>query len=450
MQNGKNMDQYTRMTETPVAPLLIRLAIPTTISMLVTSIYNMADAAFVGQLGNAASGAIGIVFGYMAILQSVAFMFGQGSGSIIARLLGKKRAKDASRYASTAFFTALGVSLVIAVVSLLLLEPMLRLLGSTETILPHAKQYCRFIILGAPFIMGGYVMNNILRYEGLAAKAMRGLVSGAVLNIVLDPVLIFGFGMGTAGAGLATALSQMVSFSILLSMFLRRITQSRISIRYYTRDIRDVWEIMTVGAPSLLRQSLGSLATIVLNNCAGVWGDVAISAMAITNRVAMFLFSFGLGLGQGYQPICSFNYGAEKYDRVRTAYKTAMKMAMGLMIVAGTVVFIMAPQIVRLFRDDPDVIAIGTRAMRYASIALVTQPLSVLTNMTLQSSGKALPASVLSMMRSGIYFIPLVLILSRTIGLPGIEIAQPVADVLTAATSIPFLLWYFRRLPKGE
>lgn len=442
--------QYRRMTETPVASLVVRLGIPTTISMLVTAIYNMADTAFVGTLGTSASGAIGVVFGYMAILQAIGFMFGQGSGSQIARLLGQRERESANRVATTGFLTAFGLGLLVALLSWLRLDRLLRLLGSSETILPFARDYLRFILLGAPFIIGSFVLNNILRYEGLALKAMIGLVTGAVLNILLDPLLIFVFHLGTAGAGLATAVSQLVSFGILLSMFLRGVTQSRLALRYYARDVRVVLRILAIGLPSLLRQAMSSLATIVLNRCARVYGDAAVAAMAIVNRISMFIFSVGLGLGQGYQPVCSFNYGAGKYRRVRAAFHATLRLTLVILFVMSAAVFLFAPQLVRFFRDDPAVVAIGVTALRYACAAICVLPFSVLTNMTLQCSGHALPASFLALMRSGLFFLPILLLLNSLLGIRGIQLAQPIADVLTAAASLPFVIYYFRHLPPEQ
>ena len=440
--------QYIKMTETPVANLVVILGIPTTISMLVTSIYNMADTAFVGTLGTSASGAIGVVFGYMAILQAIGFMFGQGSGSQIARMLGQRDSESASRIASTGFLTAMGLGVLVAVGSWFFLDDLLRFLGSSETILPHARAYCGFILLGAPFITGSFVLNNILRFEGLAMKAMIGLVTGAVLNLICDPLLIFVFHMGTAGAGLATAFSQIVSFCILLSMFLRGVTQSRLSFRSYTRDYREVLRIIAIGFPSLLRQAMSSIGTIILNRCARAYGDAAVAAMAIVSRISMFIFSVGLGLGQGYQPVCSFNYGAGKYSRVRAAFRATLRLTMIILVFFSLSVYVAAPRLVRFFRDDPAVIAIGVQALRYACFVMWVLPVSVLTNMTLQSTGQALPASFLALLRSGLFFLPVLLILNRTLGIVGIEVAQPIADVLTAATSIPFVLYFFRHLPQ--
>ncbi len=441
--------QYNKMTGTPVTSLVITLGIPTTISMLVTSIYNMGDTAFVGTLGTSASGAIGVVFGYMAILQAVGFMFGQGSGSQIARLLGQRNREEASRIASTGFLTAFGLGALISIFSMLFLDPLLRFLGSSETILPYARSYCRFILLGAPFITGSFVLNNILRYEGLATKAMIGLVTGAILNLLLDPLFIFVFHLGTAGAGLATVLSQLISFSILLSMFLRGVTQSRLSFRLYSSDFHVVFSIVAIGFPSLLRQAMASIATILLNRCARGYGDAAVAAMAIVSRINMFVFSVVHGLGQSYQPVCSFNYGAGIYSRVRDAFRSTLRITVLILAVFSLAVFLFAPQLVRLFRNDPDVIQIGTQALRYSCCVMILQPFAVLTNMTLQSCGRAFPASFLALLRSGLYFIPLLFLLNSLLGIRGIEVSQPVSDILTAATSIPFVIWFFRHLP-GE
>ena len=438
------------MTEAPVAGLVLMLAVPTIISMLLTAIYNLVDTAFVGQIGTSASGAVGIVFGYMAILQAVGFMFGQGSGSVISILLGEQKNDDASRFASTGFFSALAVGALIGIGSLMGLDPLLTLLGSTPTILPFAHDYCFYIAIGAPFIIGSFVLNNILRYEGMAVFGMAGMVTGCVLNMIGDPILIFGFGLGTAGAGISTAVSQVVGFVILLIPFARGVTHSRINPTRFTRDISEIWRIITVGFPSLVRQALSSLATIYLNRAAGLYGDSAIAAMAITNRVTMFLFSVVIGIGQGYQPVCGFNYGAEKYDRVRSAFRVTVLASTVMLLIAGVIVFALSGNVIQMFRDDPAVIAIGTPALRYAIVALMVMPFSVNTNMTLQSTGHALSATFLAMLRSGVCFLPMLFVLSQTFGLTGIEIAQPAADVLTSIITAPFAIVFFRRLGKKQ
>lgn len=438
------------MTQAPVSRLVISLGIPTTISMLVTNIYNMVDTFFVGKLGNSASGAIGVVFGFMSILQAVGFMLGQGAGSVIARLLGKKNAEDASSYASTSFFLALFMGVVIQIFGFLFLDPMLMALGSTETILPYAREYVTYILIATPFMIACFVMNNVLRFEGKAALSMWGLLSGAILNMVGDPIFMFVFDMDIAGAGLATALSQIVSFCILLSMFLCGKTQSKLSIRKFSVDLRLLGDIFTTGAPSLLRQGLSSVSTMLLNHAAGFYGDPAVAAMSIVNRICFFIFAVGLGIGQGFQPVCGFNYGAGKYKRVKKAYFFTLALGVGLLGVFAILGLVVSGDVIRIFRDDDTVVGIGTTAMRLQCVAMFFQPLMVMTNMMLQSSGKKAQAAFTAMLRSGLYFIPVLLLLTKWQGLFGVQAAQPIADVLSFLTAIPLVVWYFKTLPEEK
>lgn len=313
----RSAEQFRKMTETPIPKLILSLAAPTILSMLITSIYNLADTFFVGQISTSASGAVGIVSSLMAILQALGFMLGHGSGSIISRSLGSQNTDAATRFASTSFFTALVFGGIITAAGLLTLPDFMMLLGSTETILPHACAYARYILLAAPIMMSSLVMNNILRYEGKASFAMIGLVTGGLLNIALDPLFIFGLGMGTAGAGLATALSQTISFCILLSMFLRGKTVSQFRITAVTHSPAEFGTILMTGMPSFGRQGLNSIGGMLLNIAARGYGDAAVAGMSIVSRIFMFIISVAIGTGQGFQPVAGFNYGAKKYHRVR-------------------------------------------------------------------------------------------------------------------------------------
>lgn len=440
--------QYDKMTQAPMGELIVRLAVPTTISMLVTSIYNLVDTYFVGKLGNSASGAVGVVFSFMAVLQAFGFMFGQGAGSNISRQLGQKDSESASRYASTSFFLSLVMGVLIAVLGYVFLEPLADFLGSTETILPYACDYLRYLLWASPFVMCSFVLNNILRFEGKASLSMVGLLAGALINIAADPLLIFVCDMGVGGAALATALSQTVSFSILLSMFLRGKTESRLSVKNITRKAGDVLNIIATGFPSLVRQGLASASTIVLNHQAKLYGDAAVAAMSIVSRISMMIFSAGLGIGQGFQPVCGFNYGAGRYSRVRRAFGFTLKLSIGILGVFSVLGLLLSDNLIGLFRDDPAVIEIGTLAFRCQCAALIIIPIQVLTNMTLQSTGKNLAATFTSMLRNGLYFIPVLLILSHFMGLLGIQMAQMVADILGVLTCIPIILHFFRTLPE--
>ena len=442
--------QFRRMTETPIPQLVLSLAAPTILSMLITSIYNLADTFFVGQISTSASGAVGIVSSLMAILQALGFMLGHGSGSIISRSLGSQNTDAATRFASTSFFTALVFGGIITAAGLLTLPDFMMLLGSTETILPHACAYARYILLAAPIMMSSLVMNNILRYEGKASFAMIGLVTGGLLNIALDPLFIFGLGMGTAGAGLATALSQTISFCILLSMFLRGKTVSQFRLSAVTREARDFGRILLGGAPSFGRQGLNSIGGMLLNLAARGYGDAAVAGMSIVSRIFMFIISVAIGVGQGLQPVASFNYGARKYRRVRQAAIFTIEAAFCMLVVLVGLCWVNGDALIRLFRDDPAVTAVALPAFHYQCLAMLLHPIIVVANMTFQSVGASGRATFLACCRQGVFFIPLILILPRTHGLFGVEICQPIADVLTFLVSLPFLLAFLQQLGRMD
>ena len=442
--------QFRRMTETPIPQLVLSLAAPTILSMLITSIYNLADTFFVGQISTSASGAVGVVSSLMAIIQALGFMLGHGAGTIISRSLGSRDTTAATRFASTSFFTALVFGVVLAVAGLGTLPHFMMLLGSTETILPHACAYARPILIAAPLMISSLVMNNILRYEGKASFAMIGLVTGGVLNIALDPLFIFVFGLGTAGAGIATALSQTISFCILLSMFLRGKTVSQFRLSAVTREARDFGRILLGGAPSFGRQGLNSIGGMLLNLAARGYGDAAVAGMSIVSRIFMFIISVAIGVGQGLQPVASFNYGARKYRRVRQAAIFTIEAAFCMLVVLVGLCWVNGDALIRLFRDDPAVTAVALPAFHYQCLAMLLHPIIVVANMTFQSVGASGRATFLACCRQGVFFIPLILILPRTHGLFGVEICQPIADVLTFLVSLPFLLAFLQQLGRMD
>ena len=448
--SSKYNTQYDMMTKQPVESLILKLGLPTTISMLVTSIYNMADSYFVGDIGTSASGATGVVFGLMAILQAAGFMFGHGAGSVISRKLGAKDIEEARKYSSTSFYSSLTAGFLILIVGMLFLTPLMRLLGSTDTILPYAKIYATCILAAAPAMVSSCVMNNILRYEGRAFFAMIGLTSGGVINIILDALFMRGLGMGILGAGLATTISQYISFMILLSMFIRKKTQSSFALKYACFNRETLSEILTTGLPSLARQGLGSISTMVLNNTAGIYGDAAIAAMSIVSRICMFFFSVCLGIGQGFQPVAGFNFGAKKYSRVKKGFFFTFIFATIAIGVFAAVGFVNAQRFVGIFRDDEEVIRIGYIALRAQCAALLFVPFCVCNNMLFQSIGYKFNATLLSTLRNGVCFIPAVVILEYFWGIRGIQTAQAMADVVTFFICIPFTISFFRKLPADE
>ena len=440
--------QFRKMTETPIPRLILGLAAPTILSMLITSIYNLADTFFVGQISTSASGAVGVVSSLMAIIQALGFMLGHGAGSIISRSLGSQNTDAATRFASTSFFTALVLGSVLLAGGLATLPGFMMLLGSTETILPHACAYARYILLAAPIMMASLVMNNILRYEGKASFAMIGLVTGGVLNIVLDPIFMFGFGLGTAGAGLATALSQCISFCILLSMFLRGKTVSQFKLSAVTRSPAEFGTLLMTGMPSFGRQGLNSIGGMLLNIAARSYGDAAVAGMSIVSRIFLFIISVAIGTGQGLQPVAGFNYGARTYRRVQQACIFTIEASFCFLLVLLTACWFNAETLIRLFRDDPEVTAVALPAFRFQCFAMLLQPVIVVGNMLFQSIGKAGRATFLACCRQGVFFIPLILTLPRLFGLFGVEICQPIADVLTFFVTVPFLFPFLHKLVK--
>ena len=448
MENAQEA-KFKVMTESPVKPLVCRLAAPTIVSMLVTSFYNMADTFFVGQIDTSASAAVGVVFSLMAVIQAVGFFFGHGSGNYISRALGRHETEDAERMAAVGFFSALGGGSVIMVFGLLFLRPLARWLGSTETILPYAVSYMRLILIGAPYMTASLVLNNQLRFQGNAFYSMIGLVSGAVLNIALDPLLIFAFDMGIAGAALATILSQFVSF-VLLWTGVQRSGSLSIRAKNFRPSKTLYLQVLNGGTPSLLRQGLGSVATICLNVAAGVYGDAAIAGMSIVTRIMQFANSCLIGFGQGFQPVCGFNYGAKKYGRVKEAFWFCVLSSTGFLVALAIVGYIFAGPIVAVFRDDAKVIEVGVAALRMQCLTFPLAAWIVMCNMMSQTIGKAFRASFLAMARQGLFFVPAVLILPKLLGLTGVEMSQTAADLISFAFSIPLQASLLKEMTREE
>lgn len=443
--------QFKKMTEEPVSRMILSLAVPTIISMLVTAVYNTADTYFVSQLGTSASGAVGIVMSLMGIIQSSGFLIGMGSGSWMSRLLGEKREAEASEVAASGFYFSLLLGILIAVLGLIFLNPLVQVLGATETILPYAMEYAQYILYAAPFLIASFTLNKMLCAEGKARFAMVGIAFGGVLNIFLDPLFIFVFHMGIAGAAIATALSQAVSFFILLYMYVSGRTIAKLGLRNTSRQISRYVQIVKFGLPSFCRQGLSSVAMIAMNKQAAVYGDSAVSAMAIVTKVFMLIFSAVLGFGQGYQPVAGYNYGAKKYGRVREAFLFMTKTATFFLCIFAVGGYFAAPGIIRLFiSDDPEVIRTGVETMRFQCVSMPFLPLAVCCNMTFQTIGKSAIATFLSSARQGYVFLPLVLILPQFIGMRGVELAQPLADVIAFFICIPFMMQFFREMREKQ
>lgn len=438
-------DKYTFLTQAPVHRVIGAMAIPTIISMLLTSMYNLVDTFFVGKINTQSTAAVGIVFSVMFFIQAFSFFFGNGSGNYISRQLGAQNTKDAEVMASTGLFYTLVFSLIVMLLGWIFLEPISILLGSTPTILPYTRQYLGISLLGTPFIMGTFCINNQMRFQGFTKYSVYGAISGSIINCLLDPVFIFGFSMGVSGAAVASVIGQISGFVIMLIM-----SQKEGVIHYTHRRIsfegRFVKEIIAGGTPSISRQGLASVSTIALNSVAGNYGDAAIAAMSIVTRISMFIFSVIVGLGQGFQPMCGFCYGAKLYDRVKEGFWFSTKIGTFFLLFWSVILIIFSGEVVSLFRDDPQVIAIGIPALRYQMIIFPACSFMMMANMMMQTCRKTIRANILAASRQGLFFIPLIFVLPYFYGLFGVEICQAVSDIISLIVTIPIVWSAFKEM----
>lgn len=431
-------DNYTYLTQGPIAKVILTMAVPSIISMLVTSLYNAVDTFFVGQIDTPSTAAVGVVFPVMFFIQAVAFFFGNGSGNYLSRELGARRRANAEAMATTGFVYAVLAGVVICIFGELFLERLSLLLGSTPTILPNTRQYLSVILLGAPMMTGALCLNNQMRFQGNARYAVWGIVSGALVNMVLDPILIFGLDMGVSGAAWATVMGQTVS---MLALLLLTYSADNIPIHwcYFSGKGLYVKEIIAGGTPSLSRQGLGCVATMLLNVSAAVYGDAAIAAMSIVGRITMFVFSMVVGLGQGFQPFCGYTYGAQMYERLRKGFWFCVRVGTVFLVVVGIAGAVYASQVIGMFRDDQHVVEVGSLALL---LQLITYPLNafiMLCNMLTQTIRKPWRANLLASARHGLFFIPLILILPHCFGLLGIQMCQSVSDIMSFILAVAVL-----------
>ena len=448
-------EKYVMMTQTPVRRLILKMSVPTIISMLVTSIYNLADSFFVGHLSTEAVAGVGVAFAYMAFINACGFFFGHGSGNYISRALGARRVENAGRMAATGFISPLVIGAIAGVLGLIFLSSLSRALGATETILPFANDYLRYILIATPFMMSSLTLNNQLRLQGNARFGMIGIASGAILNVILDPIFIFVLDFGVSGASLATAVSQFFGWCLLLWGTSRE-GNVHIRIKNFTPTFDYYRQIVKGGLPSLMRQALSVLSTICLNRMAlnyAAPGDEAsvVAAFSIVNRIMWVCFSIALGIGQGFQPVCGFNYGARLYGRVKQSYLFCIKLGFICLTAMGVMGFIFAPDIIALFRgEDPELIRVGTHAMRWQCVAFPLMGLCTMTNMLFQNIGYTWQATFLSMCRQGICFLPAVFIAPWLWGLTGLEAAQAIADLSSFLIAVPFAIRIVEELTAKE
>ncbi|MEE0946681.1 MAG: MATE family efflux transporter [Acutalibacteraceae bacterium] len=448
MKSSNN--KFTQMTQQKPEKLIMKMAVPTVISMLVTALYNTADTYFVSKIDNvSATAAVGVVFSLMALIQSVGFFFGQGSGNFISRALGKQEIREAETMTATGFFYSFFAGIVITVLGIIFIKPLALILGSTPTILSYATEYLKYILLGAPFIISSFVINNQLRFQGNAVYAMIGLVLGGILNIILDPIFIFTLKLETAGAAIATVISQIFSF-ILLLIGTTKGNNLRIKISRFSFKLVYLKEITKCGLPSLCRQSIASIAAIILNNVAGVYGDFVIASISIVNRLTMFANSAVIGFGQGFQPFCGFNFGAGLYGRVKKGFIFCIKVSTIFLTFMSILGFIFAPQLIGLFRNDPEVLSFGTTLLRFQCVSFPFFGIIIMGNMITQNLGMVGRATFLATARQGIFFIPLVIVLPLCFSIQGLSIVQMTADLLTACCAIPTAIFVIKHLDREK
>ncbi len=440
-------EKRREMLERPVRPLIISLAAPSIFANVITTIYNLADTFFVGQMGEtSASAAVGVGFVTMTVIQAMAFYFAQGTGNPMSRYLGAGDNQRAAEYVNTGIAATVTFGTLIAIVGHFLLDWLCYLGGATSTILPYARTYISIILFGAPFIASGFLMNMQLRFQGEAFYSMLCMVAGAVLNTILTPLFIFPMGMGIAGSALATVVSEAVSFVLLLIEMSRAgITPLGLS---YVRlpDLDMLRQINNGGVPSFVRQVMLGVATSLLNNAAAPFGDAAIAGIAVVQRITSVGNFFQIGIGQGFQPIVGYNYGAGRFGRIREAYFTAIKASFVSVAAISVITFVFAPQLIAIFRDDPEVVSFATLTLRACSVTLPFTGVAMVTNFLLQTTGKMWRATILGACRLGLVLAPVVVVLPPLLGMLGVQIAQAVTDVITTLVAVVMARGVLREL----
>ncbi|BBF43746.1 multi antimicrobial extrusion protein (Na(+)/drug antiporter), MATE family of MDR efflux pumps [Lachnospiraceae bacterium KM106-2] len=435
----------SEMLEKPMGRLLFEKSYPTVIIQLISVIYNTADTYFVAKINTESAAAVGVVFSLMSIIQAVGFGIGMGASSLISRSLGAQDSKRANIYGSTAVFSGIVFGTLLMIVGLINSNRFMRLIGASETVLPYAVSYARYILIAAPFMCLAFVLNNILKAEGQSFISMIAMIIGGFLNMLLDPLLIFKLQLGIRGAAIATMVSQIISAIVMYRYFAKKRSIVQLSFKNISKEASIYLTIIKNGTPTICRQGLGSLSSAILNIQASVYGDTAVAAISIANKIYMLIRNIVLGIGQGYQPIAGYCYGAGKRERVKKAFVLSSIAGTLICSIFAVLVYLYKIPIMTWFRADEDVVAIGTNALNWFCIAMPLLAYSTYVNQTYQCLGYSGPATLLASCRQGIFFIPLAFILPDRIGITGIEMLQSTADVMTFLISVPFQIWFFKR-----
>ena len=422
---------------TSIPKALLAMGIPTMVGMLVNAFYNLVDAYFVGGLGESQMGAISVVYPLGQVVVGLGLLFGNGAASYISRLLGRGDKENADKVASTALYSSVSVGAVIIIISMVFLHPILKLLGATDSILPYAATYAGIYIVSCIFNVFNVTMNNIVTSEGAAKTTMCALLTGAVLNIALDPLFIYVFDLGVAGAAIATAISQVVSTCVYLTYIFRKKSVFHFRVKDCTYTKETMSEIFKIGIPTLVFQILTSVSISLINNAAGDYGDSAIAGMGVVTRLISMGSLSVFGFIKGFQPIAGYSYGAKKFDRLREAIKTSILWSTVFCVIFGVILALFPTAIVSRFtKGDAEMIRIGAASLRANGISIMLFGFYTVYSSLFLALGKGREGFILGACRQGICFIPVILLLPIVWGLNGIMYAQPIADVLSAVITV--------------
>lgn len=445
---NKCEQQTERMRAEKPARLILSLALPTTLSLLISAGCGILDAWLLSRLGTAASGAAGIAFSILSLIQAIGYTLGTGAGSEIARALGAGDQTGAELAATMAFALALLLGGAIAAIGLFFTEPIVRLLGASDSIAPYAKTYARFLLPAAPILCGAFVLNNTLRAEGRVGYAMLATVSGNLLNAALDALLMPGLKLGITGAALALLLSQAVSLAVLLLPYLLKRTKVALRFSQAKKTGYRLLALLAVGSPSLFRQGLAGVSSALLLRQARKWGDATAAAVSVNARIFLLLYSVCLGIGQGMMPAAGYNHGAKDSRRVVALFRFSLVLATTTLLCLSIPTALLAPRLIALFRADTEVVRVGSLMLRAQCAVLCLHGVIAVTNMLLQALGMAAPAALIAAARQGICFFPVLLLLPNRFGQAGLCFVQASADLLTLFLTLPFLLHVIHKLKK--
>ena len=451
--NGALRQQRRRqmMMNDPIYRVIPKMAVPTIVAFLINSIYSLADTYFVSSLGTNATAAVSVNSSLDQLIMMCGSMLAVGANSYIARLLGEGEDKKASQVLSTAFFLAAGIGTLLLIFGSIFMVPMVRLLGATPTCEQYSIDYATYILLAAPFMAGNFVMNQCLRSEGSATLSMVGMGIGGILNCFLDPLFIFDLNMGVAGASLATAISKLVSFVILIFPYLTRRSLLHLSIKnfHFSRDI--IGKIVSIGSSSMFRSGLAVVACIMLNDIAGNFSDSVLAGIGVCTKIMMFPFGIILGFGNGFQPVAGFNWGAKRYDRVEESYRFSSRVALIGSIVMAVALAVCAEPVIMLFAGtDPEMTRVGALCLRLQCLALPLHAWVAIVNMLCVALGNATGAFLLATARQGSCFIPFVHLSAFLWQENGIAAVQALADVLSMFLAVPLAIMMMRKVKQAR